>query len=127
MKLTDNFDSTEFDSHDGAIMPQYILDNIIVVANQLQVVRNFTGRSITINSGYRSPAHNESIGGVSNSQHTKGKAADIVVKGLDPIQVYVLLEGLIEDGLILEGGLGLDNNCIHYDCRGKRARWNNSN
>ena len=29
------------------------------------------------NSGYRCPAHNKAVGGVKNSQHLKGEAADI--------------------------------------------------
>lgn len=36
---------------------------------------------ITISSGYRSPALNKAVGGVSNSQHMKGQAVDINLKG----------------------------------------------
>ncbi len=36
---------------------------------------------ITISSGYRCAALNKAVGGVSNSQHMKGQAADINIKG----------------------------------------------
>lgn len=36
---------------------------------------------ITINSGFRCKALNAAVGGVSNSQHCKGQAADINIKG----------------------------------------------
>ena len=36
---------------------------------------------ITISSGYRSPQLNKLVGGVSNSQHVTGQAADISIKG----------------------------------------------
>ena len=36
---------------------------------------------ITINSGYRCPSLNSLVGGVSNSQHVTGQAADINIKG----------------------------------------------
>jgi hypothetical protein len=43
----------------------------------LQPIRNRWGR-IRVNSGYRSPQVNASIGGVYSSQHMRGEAADIV-------------------------------------------------
>jgi hypothetical protein len=36
---------------------------------------------ITINSGFRCAALNKAVGGVSNSQHCKGQAADISIRG----------------------------------------------
>tara|TARA_R110000803_G_scaffold206969_1_gene274588 strand:+ start:2256 stop:2636 length:381 start_codon:yes stop_codon:yes gene_type:complete len=125
MRLTRNFSSEEFDSKDGASMPNIVLKNISTLAVQLQTIRDYIDRPIKINSGYRSPAHNKSIGGVKNSQHVKGKASDIVIKGLSTSQVYRIIEQLIEDGKIIQGGLGLYKGFVHYDIRGKKARWDN--
>jgi hypothetical protein len=53
-------------------------DNLIkLVDNILDPLRELYGKPIHINSGYRSPAVNKKIGGVSTSQHVEGKAADI--------------------------------------------------
>jgi len=44
----------------------------------LEELRDITGgKPLHINSGYRCPDHNAAVGGVSNSQHTKGTAADV--------------------------------------------------
>ena len=123
MKLTSNFSKHEFDSKDGVKMPHSVYVNIVKLAGQLQILRDYLNRSIKINSGYRSPAHNKSVGGVANSQHVKGKASDIVIKGLSSVEVYNTIEYLISIGKMKEGGLGLYNGFVHYDIRNKRARW----
>jgi len=123
MKLTKNFTREEFDSKDGSTMPADVLHNIQKVANQLQALRDDLGRSITINSGYRSQAHNKRIGGVKNSQHTKGTAADIVVSGMKPKDVAKAIETLISRGDMLQGGIGVYPTFVHYDIRKTRARW----
>ncbi len=126
MKLSNNFYLHEFSSKDGAEMPQDVFFNIQKLALQLQIVRDIVKKPITINSGYRSPEHNKKIGGVPNSQHVLGKAADIVIKGQNSKKTYELLEKLIDEGRILQGGLGLYKNFVHYDIRKKRARWDYS-
>tara|TARA_R110000850_G_C9815426_1_gene451913 strand:+ start:432 stop:818 length:387 start_codon:yes stop_codon:yes gene_type:complete len=126
MKLTKNFNKSEFESKDGSEMPNEVFYNIQKVANQLQILRNYLGRSIRVNSAYRSPKHNASIGGVKNSQHVLGKASDIVVAGLTTTEVYKVIEELIDKGDMLQGGLGLYNSFVHYDIRGSRARWDNT-
>jgi len=123
MQLTDNFNKIEFESKDGSSMPDEVLRNIELLSEQLQIIRDYTGLSITINSGYRSPEHNKSIGGVSNSQHVKGKAADIVIDGMKPSDTYALIEYLNDKGLIKIGGLGHYNTFTHVDIREKKARW----
>lgn len=126
MKLTKNFNKSEFDSKDGSEMPYDVFLNVQKLANQLQILRNVIGKPIRINSGYRSYKHNLKIGGSFNSQHLLGKAADIVVYGLDPFEVAEIIEGLISNGDMLQGGLGLYDSFVHYDIRGKKARWNYS-
>jgi len=125
MKLTNNFSKSEFDSKDGAVMPCEILENIRKLAEILQIIRDNIKKPITINSGYRSPEHNKSIGGVSNSQHVKGLAADITVQDYTPDQVADFIGGLMNYGVIEQGGLGRYNTFTHIDIRGKKARWDN--
>jgi len=123
MKLTENFSKSEFDSKDGTEMPNDVLMNVQKLASQLQILRNNINKPITINSGYRSPEHNKSIGGVQNSQHVLGKAADIKVKGISTRILAALIEDLINDGDMLQGGLGIYDKFVHYDIRKNKARW----
>tara|TARA_R110000796_G_scaffold97429_2_gene204416 strand:+ start:6591 stop:6974 length:384 start_codon:yes stop_codon:yes gene_type:complete len=124
MKLTSNFSKSEFECKCGCEMPKEVLLNIQKLANQLQILRNKVGVSIKINSAYRCLKHNKSIGGVSNSQHVLGKASDVVISGFKPSKTFDLISELINNGDMLQGGLGAYNSFTHYDIRGKKARWN---
>jgi len=120
-----NFKIEEFNSKDGAVMPEVVIENIKELMKNLQVLRDFYNKPITINSGYRSPEHNKKIGGVQNSQHVLGKAADIVVKDEDPTDVARTIEMLIRQGKMKQGGVGRYRNFTHYDIgyNGKKRRW----
>lgn len=48
-----------------------------LVVNCLDPVRTIYGKPIIVTSGYRCPELNAAVGGVANSQHTTGNAADI--------------------------------------------------
>lgn len=50
-----------------------------LIEQLLDPIRAAWGGPITVTSGYRSPELNKKVGGVSNSQHMKGEAADITV------------------------------------------------
>ena len=52
-----------------------------LVHNVLQPLRDAMGESIKIGSGYRCPQLNKAVGGVANSQHMKGQAADLFIDG----------------------------------------------
>ena len=123
--MTKNFSLKEFNSKDGSKMPSDVYLNIVKLVGQLQFLRDYTGRAITVNSGYRSPEHNSKIGGSLSSQHLLGKAADITIEGLKPAEVYRLIDELIDMGLMLQGGLGLyeKKGFVHYDIRKTKARW----
>lgn len=123
MKLTKNFSLAEFQSKCGRPMPDDVKQNIQKLANSLQVLRDHLGKSITINSGYRSPEHNAKIGGVRNSQHVQGKAADIAVQGMTTRQVATEIEKLIASGQMLQGAIGIYPTFVHYDIRKNRVRW----
>lgn len=45
---------------------------------QLDLARGIYGAPMRVTSGYRCPIHNAEVGGVANSYHTQGLAADIV-------------------------------------------------
>ena len=52
-----------------------------LVHNVLQPLRDWWGKEVKIGSGYRSLALNQAVGGVKNSQHMRGEAADLCIDG----------------------------------------------
>jgi len=59
--------------------PQEIIENLkFLCENLLEKLRVINGnRALHISSGYRCPRLNKAIGGVKNSQHLQGQAADV--------------------------------------------------
>ena len=84
----------------------------------LEAVREHFGRPVVITSGCRCEAYNERVGGSKKSQHKLGRAADIVIKNVDPQDVYEWLD--IHN---TNGGVGDYSTFTHLDSRGVRARW----
>ena len=122
--MTKNFSIGEFKCKCGCIMPDEVLYNVVKLVNQLQTIRDVIKTPIQINSAYRCSKHNKVINGSVSSQHILGKAADIVVRGYDPsLEIYPLIEELINEGHILQGGLGDYPTFTHYDIRKTKARW----
>lgn len=59
-------------------LPDGVEGNLEALAEQvLEPARQRLGRPITVNSSYRCQVHNKTVGGVANSQHMKGEAADV--------------------------------------------------
>lgn len=48
-----------------------------LVDNVLDPLRDWYGKPVYVNSGYRCPQLNRAVGGAADSQHLKGEAADI--------------------------------------------------
>ena len=48
-----------------------------LVTEVLDPARRKYGKPVVVNSGFRCPIHNSAVGGVNQSQHTKGEAADV--------------------------------------------------
>jgi uncharacterized protein YcbK (DUF882 family) len=121
--MTEHFSREEFRSKDGAYFPKQVQDNLQILAEQLEVLREHFQLPININSGYRSPEHNAKVGGAENSQHLLGKAADVVIDGVSPDEVADAIEFLIDNKMMKQGGLGRYVDFTHYDIRGKKSRW----
>ena len=60
---------------------QEIINLCALVNRILQPLRNIYGGEVKIGSGFRCPALNNAVGGVRNSQHMKGEAADLCIDG----------------------------------------------
>jgi uncharacterized protein YcbK (DUF882 family) len=87
----------------------------------LEALRCLAGVAIVVHAGYRCAAHNRAVGGVPNSEHTLGLAADIHIPGLNLQQMYDLASEVPQ---FAQGGIGAyDSNFLHVDVRDHRARW----
>ena len=92
MKLSKNFTLEEMvaTSHKGlqdtpTLEVVQNLQKLCVLV--LQPLRDTLGAPVYINSGYRSKRLNARVGGVPNSRHLQGKAADIHCDNLDYAKV----------------------------------------
>lgn len=114
------FDTKEFESKDGQPSPfETVVQKELIV--RLNAVRSRFGKPIIVNSGYRSPEHNAKVGGVPNSQHVKGTAADIRPEDLKDLPELQK----ICDEMNPHGGVGYYDTFCHVDVRGEKARWDN--
>lgn len=85
----------------------------------LEHIRTHFDSPITVTSGCRCEPYNKKVGGKKNSQHLRGRAADIQVEGHSPIAVSEYAEYLMPDW----GGVGRYNTFTHIDTRTGKARW----
>lgn len=132
MQITPNFQRGEFACRDSTPYPlKWIDERLLPLCQALEKIREKVGRPLVITSGYRSPAHNEKVGGAKSSYHMKGMAVDFRVvssKGQRPVsgvQLYNLIEDMIKKGEIKDGGLGKYKSSpriVHYDI-GPARRW----
>ena len=110
--ISPNFKIKEFACQDGS-------DTIVLhtdfVIDKLQKIRSHFNKPITINSAYRTPTHNRKVGGSSNSYHVKGRAFDIVVKGVTPNEVAKYAQSIGIKGIIrYSWGVHVDSRAIKY-------------
>ena len=101
------FTLSEFDSPDlpnsGVNMDEQFLA-------KLEQAREIASIPFRITSGYRSKEHNAEVGGVSNSSHLIGVAADIAVSSGS--ERYTILASLIKAGF---RRIGVAKTFIHCD------------
>ena len=94
------FNISEFIHSDKAILHRInnvpditSLDNLLnLIYYVLNPLRERIGKPIIITSGYRCKKLNEIVGGVPNSQHTTGEAADFVINGLKTAEIINLIQ-----------------------------------
>ena len=81
----------------------------ILCRDILEPLRDKIGKPIIIvDSAFRSAAVNRAVGGVSNSQHLIGQAADIHSNYVSPLNIYRTIGSLVHDGQLNIG------QCIIY-------------
>ncbi len=78
----------------------------------LDPLREALGKSITINCAYRGPVLNKRVGGVANSQHITGQAADLQSAGATVLDLFKLT---------IQLGLPFDQ--VIYEARSATSKW----
>ena len=107
MKLTKNFSREEFACKCGECGGLTEMDEVFL--NRLQDARDVAGHPFKITSGYRCPAHEESVKRPTSS-HTTGRAVDISTP--DSRTKHSVVRSLIRAGLNL---IGVGENFVHVD------------
>lgn len=121
--IANRWASEEEQAKSNASLTDAILANLLELAENLQVLRNYLGKPVIVNIAFRPQWWELKQGRSGKGQHPLGKAADIKVKGLTPKQLKAVIEKLISEGKMKQGGIGLYSTFVHYDTRGYKARW----
>ena len=75
-------------------LPPLARENVkALVSEVLDPVREKLGMPIVVNSGYRCEKHNKDVGGVKNSQHLVGQAADIHCQDNERLKQLIIENG----------------------------------
>jgi len=101
------FEYGEFNSPDA---PDSYEQMNVAFLNKLTKAREIASIGFKITSGYRTPEHNEKVGGVPNSSHTLGHAVDIYAP--TSRQKYIIINALLQAGF---NRIGVAKNFIHVD------------
>ena len=111
--VTDGGKHIKWLSHVDTRVKSQVTQNLIAMSKQL-------GYVLQVTSGYRSPAYNKKVGGVSKSQHMLGNAVDILQPGMNNAQRQEFIQAAIDNGF---SGIGIYNSFTHLDIRGSKVAW----
>ncbi|HWR41832.1 YcbK family protein [Sporomusa sp.] len=86
----------------------------------LDAIREAVGSPVSLSCAYRCPEHNAEVGGVPNSYHIQGIAADVLVPdGMSVDELASIAEQCGAKGI----GRYYSQEFVHVDTRGYEARW----
>lgn len=94
-----------------------------LLVSTLQRLRDEVQRPVIVNSGCRCRSHNAAVKGSKSSQHLRGKAADIKIDGMAPIQIIDVIRRLYLDGEIYVGYVyAINGRSVHVDVRAQQSQ-----
>lgn len=110
------FEYSEFDSPDLPNSGEMYMDRRFL--SKLDDARKLAGVPFKITSGYRTESHNRRVGGVRNSSHTKGLAADIACSS--GTNRFAIVNALIMAGF---NRIGIAKNFVHVDLDASKTQF----
>ena len=133
MKLTEHFTLSEFvrsetadrNHIDNTPTPEVIENLRALCRDVLEPARVAFGEPIYITSGYRCPTLNKAVGGKPTSQHLRGEAADLQVRGVDNLRkLYRLIKehGVFDQLLFESNKAGVRWIHVSYKQSGNRRK-----
>lgn len=117
-KLSPHFRVREFKCNDGS--DEIKIDDKL--PKLLEQIRVYAEASVEITSAYRTVIYNKKVGGATNSQHTKGTAADIITEGRTVSEIAKFAQAIGAGGV----GLYTKKNFVHVDTRAGHSYWKNT-
>ena len=128
MRLTEHFDLAELTRSATAtrlglmnVPPQTAVGNLRNLCQKvLEPLRQHLGKPIIVTSGYRSKELNKAVGGVENSQHLVGEAADLRIESEKQGREWMawIMDNCEFDQLILERNSKAT--WLHVSCKRNR-------
>lgn len=120
--LSDNFSVSEYAQSGGQPFNVARIDPQHVIC--LQNIRDFVGKPVRIDSGYRSFKYNQKLyrkmhKRPTDSQHISGRAADIKIEGMNGTNIAQAAIAACGDNV----AVGLGSNYAHIDTRGLFRIW----
>lgn len=128
-RLSTHFVVEEFDCKDGTkVSPREYAGLEYLCRQFLEPLRKKYG-PCTVHSGYRTVAHNRSVGGEPNSFHIytmhdgNDQAADVSFARGNPSQWHATANSIRQKKRSGRGGLGLYRTFVHIDIRDYTSNW----
>ena len=128
MRMTEHFDLAELTRSATAtrlglmnVPPQTAVGNLRNLCQKvLEPLRQHLGKPIIVTSGYRSKELNKAVGGVENSQHLVGEAADLLIESEKQGREWMawIMDNCEFDQLILERNSKAT--WLHVSCKRNR-------
>jgi len=113
MKLSKYFSYNELVKNQDISNTQAFINIVHLCMAGLDPIREKFQKPMIITSGYRSPEYNSKIGGAKKSQHTKGEAADFIIRGVELLDVFGWIKNYHEYDQVIHEMQG-EKEWIHY-------------
>lgn len=126
-KITQHFSWSEAACKSGTPVPPIYEHNVRKVAGNLELIRLALQCPIIIDSWYMTyktltpnDRFAETSGETVLTYHLDGRAVRFHTENFEPLDIFKIVNAMMNMKLITQGGLFLFDDCVHYDIRGEK-------